>query len=51
MSKGVLTIDSGRRAAVGTFKASKDFVKGDTICGGLCCVSVGCELISGVIAF
>ena len=28
-TKGALTVDSGRRAGVGTFKASKDFARGD----------------------
>nr|YP_009308933.1 hypothetical protein [Toxarium undulatum]AOS86676.1 hypothetical protein [Toxarium undulatum] len=50
-TKSALTVDSGRRASVGTFKASKDFAKGDTICGSLCCVSIGCEVISGVLVW
>ena len=50
-TKGALTIDSGRRAGVGTFKASKDFARGDAICGGLCCVSIGCEVTSGVLVW
>lgn len=50
-TKGALTVDSGRRAGVGTFKASKDFARGDTICGGLCCVSIGCEAVSGVLVW
>ena len=45
-SKGALTIHSGGRAGVGTFKASKDFARGDVLCGTLCCVSVGCEAVS-----
>ena len=49
--KGALTIDSGRRAGVGTFKASKDFARGDVVCGGLCCVLVGCEVTSGVLVW
>jgi len=48
-TKGALTVDSGRRAGVGTFKASKDFAGGDAMCGSLCCVSIGCEAISGVL--
>lgn len=47
--KGVLTVDSGRRAGVGTFKASKDFARGDVVCGSLCCVSIGCEAAAGVL--
>ena len=47
-TKGALTVDSGRQAGVGTFKASEDFARGDVMCGSLCCVSIGCEAISGV---
>jgi len=39
-SKGVLTVYSGRRAGVGTFKAGKDFARGDIMCGSLCCFSI-----------
>lgn len=49
--KGALTVDSGRRAGSGTFKASKDFARGDVMCGSLCCVSIGCEAISGVLVW
>ena len=37
-TKGALIVDSGRRVGVGTFKASKDFARGDFMCGSLCCV-------------
>lgn len=47
--KGALTVDSGKRAGTGIFKASKDFARGDTICAGLCGVSAGCEVIAGVL--
>ena len=47
--KGALTIDSGKRVGTGVFKASKDFARGDLVCGGLCSVSVGCEVLSGVL--
>lgn len=50
-TKGALTVDSGRRVGVGTFKASKDFARGDAMCGGLCCVSIGCEAVSGVLVW
>ena len=50
-TKDALTIDSGRRAGVGTFKASNDFAKGDVVCGGLCCVSIGCEVASGILVW
>ena len=50
-TKGALTVDSGRRAGVGTFKATKDFAKGDVMCGGLCCVSIGCEAVSAVVVW
>ena len=48
-AKGAFTVDSGGRAGVGIFKASKDFARGDAICGGLCCVSTGCEVVSGIL--
>lgn len=50
-TKGAITVDSGRRAGVGTFKASKDFARGDMICGSLCCVSIGCEVVCGVVVW
>jgi hypothetical protein len=50
-TKGVLTVDSGRRIGTGTFKASKDFARGDTMCGTLCCISIGCEAISSVLVW
>ena len=37
-TKGAVTIDSGRRAGMGTFKASTDFARGDIMCSSLCCV-------------
>lgn len=50
-TKGALTIDSGRRVGVGTFKAASDFGRGDVLCGGLCCVSIGCEAVSGILVW
>lgn len=50
-SKGILTADSGRRAGAGIFKASKDFSKGDSVCAGLCCVSVGCETVCAILVW
>ena len=50
-TKGALVVDSGRRAGISTFKASKDFARGDAICGGLCCVSIGCEVVSSVLVW
>lgn len=44
-------MDSGRRAGVGTFKASKNFAKRYTICSSLCCVFIGCEAVSGVLVW
>ena len=48
-SKGVLTAHSGKRIATTGFKATKDFSRGDPICGTLCTVSACCETASGVI--
>ncbi len=50
-TKGALTVDSGCRAGVGTFKASKDFARGDVMCGSLCCVSIGCEAVSSILVW
>jgi len=50
-SKGVIIVDSGRRTATGIYKASKDFIKGDVVCGSLCCVSVVSELSSGILVY
>ena len=50
-SKGGIIVDSGRRTAVGIYKASKDFIKGDAVCGSLCCVSVVSELASGILVY
>lgn len=48
-TKGLLTVGIGPRASLCTFKASKDFARGDVICGDLCYVSIGCEAVSGVL--
>ena len=48
-SKSVLTVQSGTRIGSGAFKATKDFSRGDIVCGTLCSVSMGCELACGVI--
>lgn len=50
-SKGAITVDSGRRAGLGTFKAGKDFSRGDTLCASLCCISIGCEAVSGILVW
>lgn len=50
-TKGALTADSGRRAGIGVFKASKDFARGDALCGTLCCISTGCETVSGILVW
>ena len=44
-------LDSGKRIGSGIFKASKDFARGDVVCGGLCSVSAGCEVIAGVLVW
>ena len=50
-SKGAVTVDSGRRTGIGVFKAGNDFANGDPICGSLCCVSIVCEVVSGVLVW
>jgi hypothetical protein len=47
-SKGALMAHSGKRVATTAFKATKDFGRGDPICGTLCTVSACCETISGI---
>lgn len=50
-SKGALTLHSGKRIATTSFKATKDFGRGDSVCGTLCTVSACCETASGVIVW
>ena len=40
--KSALTIECGSRVGSGVYKATKDFAKGDMLCGTLCSVSMGC---------
>ena len=49
--KGALTAQCGSRVGSGAFKATKDFSKGDILCGTLCSVSMGCEIACGVITW
>ena len=49
--KGVLTTQCGSRIGSGAFKATKDFSRNDILCGTLCSVSVGCEVVCGVITW
>lgn len=41
--KGALTAQSGSRVGSGAYKATKDFTRGDVVCGTLCSISMGCE--------
>jgi hypothetical protein len=50
-SKGALTAHSGKRIATTGFKATKDFGRGDPVCGSLCTVSACCEAASSVIVW
>ena len=50
-ARGALTLDSGRRAGLGTFKATKDFARVDTACRTLCSISIACEAISGTLVW
>lgn len=47
-SKGTLTVHSGKRLATTGFKATKDFGRGDPLCGSLCTISACCETASGI---
>ena len=49
--KGVLTAQSGSRIGSGVFKATKDFGRGDIVCGSLCSISMGCETACAVITW
>lgn len=49
--KGALTAQCGSRVGSGAFKATKDFSKGDILCGTLCSVSMGCEVACVVITW
>ena len=49
--KGALTAQSGSRIGSGAFKATKDFGRGDIVCGTLCSVSMGCETACAVITW
>lgn len=48
-TKGGVMVDSGRRIGIGTFKAGTYFSRGDTVCGTLCCVSIGCESLCSIL--
>lgn len=39
----MLTAQCGNRVGSGAYKATKDFVRRDMVCGTLCSVSIGCE--------
>ena len=41
--KGALTAQSGSRVGSEAYKATKDFTRGDVVCGTLCSISMGCE--------
>ena len=43
-------LNGAKRGAISVFKASKDFARGDVLCGGLCCV-LGFEVISSVLVW
>ena len=43
--KGVLSAQCGNRIGSGSYKATKDFARGDIVCGTLCSISIGCETI------
>jgi hypothetical protein len=50
-SKGALTAHSGKRLATSGFKATKDFGRGDPVCGALCIISLCCETPSAVVVW
>jgi hypothetical protein len=50
-TKGALTVHSGKRIATTGFKATKDFNRGDPVCGTLCSISACCEAASGIMVW
>lgn len=52
IAKGAVAIDSGGRIGTGIYKAvCRDFPKGNFVSGSLCCVSILCEVVSGVLVW
>eukprot|EP00980_Cylindrotheca_fusiformis_P030310 scaffold24649_cov2193-Cylindrotheca_fusiformis.AAC.14 len=49
--KATLTAQCGNRVGSGAFKATKDFSRGDIICGTLCSLSIGCETACAVVTW
>ena len=49
--KSALTAQFGSRVGSGAYKATKNFTKGDLLCGTLCSISIGCEIACGVITW
>ena len=49
--KSALTAQSGSRIGSSAFKATKDFGRGDAVCGSLCSVSMVCETVCVVITW
>lgn len=47
--KSALTAQFGSRVGSGAYKATKNFTKGDLLCGTLYSISIGCEIACGVI--
>ena len=47
--KSALTAQFGSRVGSGAYKTTKNFTKGDLLCGTLCSISIGCEIACGVI--
>ena len=50
-TKSLSMIDSGRRITSETYKAGKDFARGNNICRTLCCNSIGYEGISNLVVW
>lgn len=51
VSKGLVSINCAKRIAIGTYKGIKNFYTGNTVCGVLCLVSIGCEVGCAVIVW
>jgi len=47
MSRGAVTIESGRAIGSTAFKAAEDIARNDKICAGACLVATVCEVVAG----
>ena len=51
LSRGAVTVESGRALGSTAYKAIEDITENDKICAGACLVASACEIIAGTSAF